>query len=35
MGAFAFRSERDDGKPANPPTLGTAVPNWVPGGGTG
>jgi hypothetical protein len=28
MGAFAFMLEREDGTPADPPTLKTAVPNW-------
>jgi hypothetical protein len=28
MGSFAFRLEREDGKPADPPTLQAAVPNW-------
>jgi hypothetical protein len=26
--AFQFRLEREDGTPADPPTLRTAVPNW-------
>jgi hypothetical protein len=29
--AFAYRLEREDGTPADPPTLKTAVPNWHPG----
>jgi hypothetical protein len=28
MGAFAFRLEREDGTPADPPTLKAAVPDW-------
>jgi hypothetical protein len=28
MGSFAFKLEREDGKPADPPTLQAAVPNW-------
>jgi hypothetical protein len=31
MGAFAFKLEREDGTPADPPTLTAAVPNWSPG----
>ena len=31
MGAFAFKLEREDGTPADPPTLRTAVPNWSAG----
>jgi hypothetical protein len=31
VGAFAFKLERDDGTPADPPTLWTAVPNWSAG----
>jgi hypothetical protein len=31
MGAFTFRLEREDGTPAEPPTLKTAVPNWSAG----
>jgi hypothetical protein len=26
--AFLFRLETEDGLPAEPPTLATAVPNW-------
>jgi hypothetical protein len=26
--AFTFKLEREDGTPADPPTLNTAVPNW-------
>ena len=29
--AFQFRLEHDDGTPADPPTLKTAVPDWRPG----
>jgi hypothetical protein len=29
--AFMFRLEQEDGTPADPPTLKTAVPNWRPG----
>jgi hypothetical protein len=28
MGAFLYRLEQEDGTPADPPTLKTAVPNW-------
>jgi hypothetical protein len=28
MGSFAFKLEREDGTPADPPTLHAAVPNW-------
>jgi hypothetical protein len=31
MGAFAFKLEREDGTPADPPTFRTAVPNWSAG----
>ena len=31
MGAFAFKLEREDGTPADPPTLKAAVPNWSAG----
>jgi hypothetical protein len=31
MGAFAFKLEREDGTPADPPTFKIAVPNWRPG----
>jgi hypothetical protein len=31
MGSFAFRLEREDGTPADPPTLQAAVPNWSAG----
>jgi hypothetical protein len=26
--AFTFRREQEDGTPADPPVLHTAVPNW-------
>jgi hypothetical protein len=26
--AFIFKLEQEDGTPADPPTLDTAVPNW-------
>jgi hypothetical protein len=29
--AFAFRLEHEDGTPADPPVLHTAVPNWQAG----
>jgi hypothetical protein len=29
--AFIYRLEHDDGTPADPPVLKTAVPNWRPG----
>ena len=29
--AFLFRLETKDGRPAEPPTLDAAVPNWRPG----
>jgi hypothetical protein len=29
--AFMFRLEREDGSPADPPSLRTAVPNWAVG----
>ena len=29
--AFTFKLELADGTPANPPTLGAAVPDWKPG----
>jgi hypothetical protein len=29
--AFTFKLEREDGTPAEPPTLATAVPTWNPG----
>jgi hypothetical protein len=29
--AFMFKLEREDGTPADPPTLDTAVPNWSAG----
>ena len=29
--AFLFKLETEDGLPAEPPTLATAVPNWKPG----
>jgi hypothetical protein len=28
MGSFAFKLEHEDGRPADPPKLHTAVPNW-------
>jgi hypothetical protein len=28
MSPFAYKLEHRDGKPADPPTLKTAVPNW-------
>jgi hypothetical protein len=28
---FTFKLEHEDGKPADPPTLHTVVPNWTPG----
>jgi hypothetical protein len=28
LGSFAFKLEREDGSPADPPTLHAAVPNW-------
>jgi hypothetical protein len=31
VGAFLYRLEREDGTPADPPTLQAAVPNWRPG----
>jgi hypothetical protein len=31
MGLFSFKLEHEDGTPADPPTLHTAVPNWAPG----
>lgn len=31
MRGFAFRLEREDGSPADPPTFEVAVPNWSPG----
>lgn len=31
MGLFAFKLERADGTPADPPMLKTAVPNWSEG----
>jgi hypothetical protein len=31
MGAFLYRLEQEDGTPADPPTLKTAVPEWRPG----
>ena len=31
MAGFLFRLELEDGTPADPPTLATAVPNWRPG----
>jgi hypothetical protein len=29
--AFMFELEREDGTPADPPSLSTAVPMWRPG----
>lgn len=29
--AFQFRLETEAGLPADPPSIGTAVPNWRPG----
>ena len=29
--AFIFRLEQEDGSPADPPTLKSAVPDWRPG----
>jgi hypothetical protein len=29
--AFTFKLEYEDGSPADPPVLHTAVPNWSPG----
>jgi hypothetical protein len=31
MSAFAYKLEHEDGTPADPPTIKTAVPNWGPG----
>jgi hypothetical protein len=31
MGAFLYRLEQEDGTPADPPTLRTAVSVWGPG----
>ena len=31
MGAFTYKLEREDGSPADPPSLRTAVPNWTVG----
>jgi hypothetical protein len=28
--AFHFRLETEDGKPADPSSIGSAVPNWAP-----
>jgi hypothetical protein len=33
MAGFTFRLEHDDGTPADPPTLDSAVPNWQRTGG--
>ena len=30
--AFTYKLEQQDGTPADPPTLRTAVPTWNPGG---
>jgi hypothetical protein len=29
--AFTFRLEREDGTPAEPPSITSGVPNWRPG----
>jgi len=31
MAGFLFKLEMADGKPAEPPSLSSAVPNWAPG----
>jgi hypothetical protein len=31
MAGFTYRLEREDGTPADPPRLNSAVPNWSPG----
>jgi hypothetical protein len=31
MAGFTYRLELEDGTPADPPSLETAVPNWNPG----
>jgi hypothetical protein len=31
MAGFTYRLELEDGTPADPPTLDTAVPNWSAG----
>jgi hypothetical protein len=31
MAGFLFKLETTDGRPAEPPTLSSAVPNWSPG----
>jgi hypothetical protein len=31
MAAFLFRLETPDGRPAEPPSLRSAIPNWRPG----
>jgi hypothetical protein len=31
MAGFTFKLEQEDGTPAEPPTLHTAVPNWQAG----
>jgi hypothetical protein len=31
MAGFTFKLEQEDGIPAEPPKLHTAVPNWTPG----
>ena len=31
MGVFLYKLEHEDGTPAEPPTLKTAVPDWRPG----
>jgi hypothetical protein len=31
MTGFTFTLEHEDGSPADPPTLSSAVPNWRPG----
>jgi hypothetical protein len=31
MTGFTFSLEHEDGSPAEPPTISSAVPNWSPG----
>jgi hypothetical protein len=31
MAGFLFKLETEDGTPAEPPSLSSAVPNWRPG----
>jgi hypothetical protein len=31
MAGFLFKLETTEGRPAEPPTLSSAVPNWSPG----